>query len=77
MQTEATKADTSTAELLDVGAVAALLDCSRRHVYRLSDAGQMPRPLKLGALVRGRRASILDWIESGCPPVRSMRGAAR
>ena len=29
----------SPAKLLDVQAVAELLDCSTRHVYRLSDAG--------------------------------------
>lgn len=56
--------------LLDVAAVAALLDCSTRHVYRLSDAGRMPRPLKLGALVRWNRVAVLDWIAAGCPEVR-------
>lgn len=65
------------AELLDVGAVAALLGCSGRHVYRLADAGRMPRPLKLGALVRWRRAELLEWLGAGCPSVRSARGATR
>ena len=65
------------AELLDVGAVAALLGCSKRTVYRLSDGGRMPRPLKLGQLVRWRRAEVLAWIVGGCEPVRSAKGAAR
>ncbi|MCK4340917.1 MAG: helix-turn-helix domain-containing protein [Phycisphaerae bacterium] len=65
------------AELLDVGAVAGLLRCSRRHVYRLSDAGRLPRPIKLGQLVRWRRASLNEWLAAGCPPVRSVRGGAR
>ncbi len=65
------------AELLDVGAVATLLDCSRRHVYRLADAGRIPRPVKLGQLVRWRRAALLEWLDAGCPPVRSARGAGR
>lgn len=56
--------------LLDVRAVAALLDCSPRHVYRLSDAGRMPPPVRIGALVRWRRAEIEDWIATGCKPVR-------
>ena len=30
------------AALLDVQGVTPLLDCSSRHVYRLSDAGRMP-----------------------------------
>ena len=65
------------AELLDVRAVARLLDCSTRHVYRLSDAGRMPRPLKLGQLVRWRRAELAAWLEQGCPAVRTVRGAMR
>jgi excisionase family DNA binding protein len=55
------------AALLDVQAVAKLLDCSPRHVYRLSDAGRMPRPVKLGQLVRWRRAELHEWIAEGCP----------
>jgi len=69
-------ADTS-AKLLDVQAVAALLDCSVRHVYRLSDAGKMPAPVKLGALVRWNRASIELWIDQKCPSVRNIKGAGR
>jgi excisionase family DNA binding protein len=56
--------------LLDIRAVAQLLDCSPRHVYRLSDAGRMPAPLKLGALVRWSRQSIEGWIANGCKPCR-------
>lgn len=65
------------AELLDVKTVAALLNCSPRHVYRLSDAGRMPRPVKLGQLVRWRRSELLRWLDDGCPSVRSARAAAR
>jgi excisionase family DNA binding protein len=56
--------------LLDVRAVAQMLDCSTRHVYRLADAGHMPPPLKLGALVRWRRQTVEEWIAGGCKPVR-------
>jgi excisionase family DNA binding protein len=59
------------AALLDVRAVAALLDCSPRHVYRLSDAGHMPPPVRLGALVRWRRADIDAWLAGGCRPCRT------
>lgn len=66
------------AELLDVKAVAELLGgCSVRHCYRLADAGRMPRPIKLGALIRWRRAEVLAWIGEGCPAVRVARGASR
>lgn len=60
----------ASAKLLNVQAVAALLDCSARHVYRLSDAGRMPAPVKLGALVRWNRSAIELWIDQGCRPVR-------
>ncbi len=64
--------DRDLAALLDVRAVAQLLGCSGRHVYRMSDAGQMPRPLKLGALVRWRRQEIEEWVAGGCKPVRQV-----
>jgi len=64
------------APLLDVRAVAAILGCSARHIYRLADAGRMPSAVKIGALVRWRRSTgdpktgIEDWIAAGCPAVR-------
>lgn len=65
------------AKLLNVQAVAALLGCSQRHVYRLSDAGRMPAPVKLGALVRWSAGAIKEWIDAGCPSVRNLKGASR
>ncbi|MCL2646824.1 MAG: helix-turn-helix domain-containing protein [Phycisphaerales bacterium] len=56
--------------LLDVKAVAAFCTCSTRHIHRLRDAGKMPAPVKIGALVRWRRREIMDWITAGCPAVR-------
>lgn len=58
------------AELLDVCDAVTMQHCLYRHMYRLADAGRMPRPLKLGALVRWRRADLLEWITAGCRPVR-------
>jgi excisionase family DNA binding protein len=67
-----------TAELLDVRSVAVLLGgCSTRHIYRLTDAGRMPRPIRLGALVRWRRAEVMSWIDGGCLPLRPSKSAAR
>ena len=62
-------------ELIDVRGVAALLQCSVRHVWRMADEGWMPEPVKLGALSRWRRADIAKWIESGCCPVCPKGGA--
>jgi excisionase family DNA binding protein len=53
--------------LLDVKAVAQLLDCSRRHVFRLTNAGKMPPPVRVGHLVRWQRAAVESWIAAGCP----------
>jgi predicted DNA-binding transcriptional regulator AlpA len=63
-------ADPPASQLLDVRAVAMLLNCSPRHVYRLADGGQMPPPVRLGALVRWRLDTINSWIAAGCRPVR-------
>lgn len=60
----------ASAKLIDVQAVAEMLGCSTRHVYRLSDAGRMPAPVKLGSLVRWPAAAIGEWIAAGCPAVR-------
>lgn len=59
----------SPGRLLTVEAVAAELDVSKRTVYRLSDAGKMPRPVKLGGAVRWDRTAISAWIADGCPQV--------
>lgn len=69
--------DPTRAELLSVNDVASLLSCSPRHVYRLTDGGKLPRPLKLGALVRWPRRAIEAWIADGCPSVRVVKGGAR
>jgi excisionase family DNA binding protein len=62
------------AKLLDVQAVAEMLGCSQRHVYRLSDAGRMPSAVKLGSLVRWSSTAIREWIDGGCKPVRTGKG---
>lgn len=59
------------AALLNVHQVARLLSCSPRHVHRLVSADRMPRPVKLGALVRWPRHVIEAWIEEGCPKFKN------
>ena len=56
--------------MLTVHDVARMLNCSARTVYRLTDSGRMPRPVKLGALVRWPRNVVERWIAAGCPNVR-------
>jgi len=59
----------------DVQIVAGMLACSTRHVYRLADSDRMPRPLRLGSLVRWDLDAIDQWIRTGCPSNR--KGAGR
>jgi excisionase family DNA binding protein len=72
----------NSAKLLDVRAVAELLGCSPRHVYRMADAGKIVPPVRIGALVRWKAngpGSIQEWLDGGCEPVRSngRKGAMR
>ena len=64
-----TDAVTEHVGLLNVQRVAAMLQCSTRHVYRLAEADLMPRPYKLGSLVRWSRRAVEEWIERGCRPM--------
>lgn len=61
-------------QLLPVEEVASILDISASHVYRLADGGKMPRPVKLGALVKWDRMALNDWIKAGCKSVRTIKG---
>jgi excisionase family DNA binding protein len=63
------------AELLTARDCARLLRCSVRHIYRLTDSGAMPRPVRLGQLVRWSRRVLLEWLANGCRPVRRTGGA--
>ncbi|MFO8007034.1 MAG: helix-turn-helix domain-containing protein [Candidatus Brocadiia bacterium] len=66
------------AAMMTVQDVAEALQCSARTVYRLADSGRMPRPVKLGALVRWPRQVIEQWIADGCPRCERRRaGHAR
>jgi predicted DNA-binding transcriptional regulator AlpA len=50
--------------MLDVRGVAQLLGVSVRHLWRMCDAGQFPRPVAVGSkLKRWPRAVVLAWID--------------
>jgi excisionase family DNA binding protein len=65
------QSNSSDAALMNVEDLSALLRCSARTVRRMADSGQMPRPVRLGSLVRWRRSDIDAWLADGCP--RSVR----
>jgi excisionase family DNA binding protein len=56
--------------LIGVQQVAERLGCSTRHVWRLRSTGLLPRPVKVGQLVRWSSSAIDEWISKGCPPQR-------
>jgi len=54
----------------DANEIAALLQCSTRHIWRLRDSGAMPKPIRVGRLIRWPIGSIQSWIADGCPASR-------
>ena len=61
-------------QLLDVTGVAALLSCSVRHVWRMSDSGRFPRPLGIGVkLKRWPRATVEQWVAEQAKPSTARR----
>lgn len=67
---EAMTSPATRAGLLTVDDVARSLACSTRSVYRLSDSGRMPRPLRIGGMVRWSAAAVDAWLADGCPDCR-------
>jgi len=64
--------NTSAPKMLTVHDVARMLNCSARTVYRLTDSGRMPRPIRLGSLIRWPKEIIENWISLGCPRAKDM-----
>ena len=59
--------------LLTTSQVGELLGCSTRHLHRLVDSGRLPRPIRLGRLLRWDQRLIRRWIDSGCPTGNALR----
>ena len=53
--------------LLDAGAVARQLSVSPKTVRRLDEGGKLPSPLRIGRLLRWRRAELEAWVVAGMP----------
>lgn len=56
--------------LLGVDELAELLNCCCRTVRRLCDAGKLPRPLRVGKLLRWPPNTIKAWVDGGCRSCR-------
>lgn len=55
--------------LVDVRAVARRLGVSTRCIWKWTSAARVPRPVRIGRVVRWPLASLEAWISAGCPPV--------
>lgn len=61
----ASATETDSTMLLTVNQVAQMLGCSVRHVWRMADSGEFPRPVAIGVkLKRWPRTTIEQWIKS-------------
>lgn len=69
--TKSSSISPSPESLHGVDDVAALLRCSRRHIFRLIRSGRMPEPIRVGALLRWLPSVLNSWIASGCPATQS------
>ncbi len=63
--------------LMDVKELARYLSMSVRAIWRMRDAGTLPRPLTLGRAVRWNRAQISEWISNGAKPCRPAISSTR
>ena len=62
------------AQMINVGGVAALLVCSPRHVWRLANSPDFPRPVSIGVkLKRWRKSAIVQWLEGQAKPAAARR----
>ena len=60
------KTEVTQEKLISARTLANTLSTSVRTVWRLRSAGELPKPVKIGASVRWRSTDIDQWIEWGC-----------
>lgn len=53
--------------LVDADAAAAMCSMHRATWYKKTASGQTPKPVRIGGVVRWRKAEIEEWIAAGCP----------
>ena len=56
--------------------LAIMLQVSKRTLWRMSSAGRLPRPMRVGGVVRWKLETIVEWINDGCPIPGQERRAA-
>jgi len=67
-------------QLLTAQELGALLNLSKRQVFRLNACGKIPAPIRIGGSVRWLASDIEDWLATGAPDRRTfeaMRGGGK
>lgn len=59
--------------LIDVRAVAEMCGVSVWLLYKMAGNGRMPKPIKIGRLLRWKRRDVERWIAGGCRRVASKK----
>jgi excisionase family DNA binding protein len=54
-------------QLISAEELSAMLGMSKRTVWRLLSAGQIPQPVRIGRSTRWRLDEVRRWIDLGCP----------
>lgn len=54
-------------QLITIKKLAAILDIGERTAWRYLSAGKLPKPIRLGRLVRWDKAVIHSWVDAGTP----------
>ena len=57
--------------------LAVLLQVSTRQVWRMLSAGRVPKPIRVGGIVRWRMAEVENWIAEGCPSLEARENTTR
>ncbi len=55
------------AELLTVPQVACILQCAESVVRQRDKDGLIPKPIRIGGVLKWRKKEIYDWLDAGCP----------
>jgi len=63
-------------KLITVRELSGLLGMSKRTIWRLLSAGQVPQPVRIGRSTRWRLDEVRRWIDSGCPTANNSTNSA-
>lgn len=54
-------------QLLTAKELGALLNLSKRQIFRLNSCGKLPAPIRIGGSVRWAESTIAQWLKAGAP----------